>query len=177
MSKSVLIVECLDKEDPGSEGNFLRHMFDLMEVKPTLVAVDSIQDLLQRIAKSKDHVVHVSTHGALRDDDDERFIGWWTPNGNGSKKVLARFEGKFRGKTIVSTACKSGVSGFGRYAVKTLGSRHFIGPSKSPPFCDAILFAHIFYHKLFVSKKGGIKKAFRGYKESYKNPHDFRLYP
>jgi hypothetical protein len=76
MSKSVLIVECLDKEDPGSEGNFLRHMFDLMEVKPTLVAVDSIQDLLQRIAKSKDHVVHVSTHGALRDDDDERFIGW-----------------------------------------------------------------------------------------------------
>ena len=35
----VLILECLDKSDPGSEGRFLSHMFDLMEVQHQYVEV------------------------------------------------------------------------------------------------------------------------------------------
>lgn len=170
------IIECLDKDDPGSEGRCLEHVFNLMEIDSAYSHVDSIDDLLRSIAESEFQYVHISAHGATGGKQD-RFKGWWTPKGIGTKAKVAQLIGNVKATAIISTACKSGTQGFGRYIVNELGCQYFIGPTGSPKFYNASLFAHIFYHKLFRSK-GGVPSAFRSYENINisNNPHHFTLY-
>lgn len=42
----VLVLECLDHADPGSEGRFLSHMFDLMEVEHQYVEIRTRNQLI-----------------------------------------------------------------------------------------------------------------------------------
>ena len=174
MKHGVKIIECLDKSDPGSEGLFLKHAFDLMKVESSYCHVSSIDDLLSEIAKSRFKYIHISAHGETEGEED-RFSGWWTPNGTGTKANVAGLVGNVRATAIVSTACKSGTKGFGRYVVDKLGCQFFIGPTGSPRFYNASLFSHLFYHKLFKTKRG-VLSAFNSYSENYKNPHRFRIY-
>lgn len=173
MKHGVKIIECLDADDPGSEGHCLKHIFNLMEIDSSYSHVDSIDGLLSAITKSKFQYIHISTHGVIGDTD--RFKGWWTPNGIGKPEKVRKLSGKLEEKTIISTACKSGVTGFGRFVVEQLGCQHYIGPTKSPNFYNASFFSHIFYHKLFMTK-GSVRSAFKSYEKQYRNPHGFTLY-
>ena len=174
MKPGVEILECLDPYDPGSAGQALKHLFNLMKVESKHRRVHSVDELLESIADSKFKFAHISTHGST-DEDEERFRGWWTPSDIGGRRRLSNFRGRIETTAIVSTACKSGVSSFGKYVVDELGSRYFIGPKLSPTFHNSIFFAHIFYHKLFKTKRS-VSKAFNSYAESYKNPHKFTLF-
>jgi hypothetical protein len=136
--------------------------------------VDSIDELLEAIAESKFKYAHIATHGVVNDDND-KFSGWWTPSGIGGRKKVAEFDGRFKQTAIISTACHSGATSFGRYVVNQLGSRYYIGPKRSPSFSDSIVFAHLFYHKLFNTKYS-VSKAFKSYFRNYKNPHGFELF-
>ncbi len=172
----VLILECRDKNDPGSEGSCLKRVFDLMGVKSDYVRIRTIDDLLKAIEKSRYKYIHISTHGLIRESSKD-FIGWWTPEGVGEKQNISQLRNKVRCKAIISTACKSGINSFGKYVVDVLGSKYFVGPSGQPQFHNAIFFSHIFYHKLFFTKtKGHVSQAFRSYERFYKNPHKFRLF-
>jgi hypothetical protein len=173
MKKGVQIIECLDDGDPGSEGRCLKHVFNLMEVESKYVRVETIVQLLKAIQRSKYKFIHISTHGSINDED--AFKGWWTPSGIGGEDTVARLSGKLECSAVVSTACKSGGSRFGRFVVDVLGSKYFIGPSGSPSFYDSAFFSHIFYHKLFKTRKD-VVKAFKSYQRGYKNPHAFRLF-
>lgn len=172
--RGVEIIECLDSDDPGSEGRCLKHIFNLMEIDSEYSSVNSIHGLLRGIEGSEFQYIHISAHGAIGGDQD-RFKGWWTPRGIGTKTKVAPLIGNVGATAIISTACKSGTGGFGRYVVDKLGSQYYIGPTGSPRFYNASLFAHIFYHKLFFTKKS-IRGAFKSYAENYKNPHNFKLY-
>jgi hypothetical protein len=174
MKPGVQIIECLDSDDPGSEGRGLKHLFDLMEIESKYSSVNSIDQLLDAIAGANFKFAHISTHG-FTDERGERFKGWWTPSGIGGKGEVSKFKGRFKQTAIISTACKSGVSSFGRYVVDELGSSYFVGPKGRPNFYNSFLFAHIFYHKLFITKRG-VSKAFDSYAKNYRNPHQFRLF-
>ena len=174
MKTGVEIFECLDPDDPGSEGQALKHLFNLMEVESKYMRVNSIDELLQRIADSKFKFAHISTHGST-DEEGQRFRGWWTPSGIGGKRRLSNFKSRIQTTAIISTACRSGVPSFGKYVVDELGSRYFVGPQLSPTFHNSIFFAHIFYHKLFKTKRS-VSKAFSSYAQSYRNPHKFTLF-
>lgn len=173
MKAGVHIIECLDGNDPGSEGRCLSHLFDLLRIKSIYEHVDTIDELIRAMASSDYKYIHISTHGLL--SDDEKFLGWWTPKGHGRKKKMADLKDKLTCKAVISTACKSGCRGFGEYVVQELGSKHFIGPKKSPSFAGAILFSHILYHKLFLTKRS-LKKAFSSYRDGYRNPYQFTIY-
>ena len=54
------------------------------------------------------------------------------------------------------------------------GCEYYIAPTGSPLFYNAILFAHLFYHKHLILKCS-VKKSFRAYADGYKNPHKFKL--
>ncbi|WP_186187844.1 hypothetical protein [Burkholderia gladioli] len=174
MKHGVKIIECLDESDPGSEGRFLKHSFNLMQIESLYRHVNSIDGLLSEIAKSTFKYIHISAHGEVADEED-RFRGWWTPNGTGTKAKVAGLVGNVKATAIISTACKSGTKGFGRYVVDELGCQFFIAPAGSPLFYNASLFSHLFYHKLFKTKRG-VVSAFNSYAENYKNPHRFRIY-
>jgi hypothetical protein len=174
MKHGVQIIECLVSDDPGSEGRGLKNVFDLMEVESKLLRVDSIDQLLEAIADSKFKFAHIATHGSVNRKTD-KFKGWWTPSGIGDRHKVSEFDGRFKQTAIVSTACKSGASSFGKYVVNKLGSRYFIGPERSLSFSNSILFSHIFYHKLF-NTKDGVSAAFDSYLKNYKNPNGFKLY-
>lgn len=173
MTRGVCIVECLDKDDPGSEGRALKEIFNLMEVDSELVRVKSIFELFEAIAETAFPHVHVSTHGVTTDAD--KFGGWWTHRGRGSKSVIQEIDLEFSCTSIVSTACKSGSREFAEYVLQ-LGSRFYIAPTGKPTFYNAALFSHIYYHKLFKTKKS-VRKAFSSYEDGYKNPHGFRIFP
>jgi len=173
MKLGVTIVECVDVDDPGSEGRMLREVFNLMGVESELVYVTSISELLKAIDKSKMRYVHVSTHGRISSND--KFKGWWTPQGDGTKSAFLKHDLDLSNKAIVSTACKSGAKGFGKYLTEVLNCKCYIAPSGSPKFYNAALFSHIFYHKLFNTKKS-FEKAFNSYEKNYKNPHGFKLF-
>jgi len=174
MKNGVLILECRHERDPGSEGRFLKHLFNLMAVESSYVRVAGRRELLRRISRARYRYIHVSTHGLVNDDD--RFLGWWTAKGSGSRRFISQFRGVRPITAIVSTACRSGAAGFARHVVGELGCRYYIAPQKSPTFYNAVLFAHVFYHKLFVTLKGaGVRRAFGGYRNAYKNPHKFSL--
>lgn len=173
MKTGVRVIECVSKEDPGSEGRFLREVLRLMRVDVELVRVTKIEDLFEAITTSKMKFVHVATHGALTDAN--KFQGWWTNRGIGSKSVVKKLAPKFRCEAIVSTACKSGSSGFASYVVNTMGVPYYIAPAGSPKWHNAALFIHIYYHKLFLAK-GQVEKAFQAYRAAYKNPHKFEIF-
>lgn len=174
MKTGVRIVECIDKEgDPGSEGRFLLEALRLMEVDVELFRVKKIEALFEAISTSEMKFVHVATHGALTDTNN--FRGWWTDRGVGSKRTVKQMAPKAKCKAIVSTACKSGTSGFADYVVNTMGVPYYIAPTGSPRWHNAALFTHIYYHKLFQTK-GTVEKAFGSYQRSHKNPHGFQLF-
>ena len=173
MKNGVLIIECPDDTDPGSEGRLLQEVFRLMEVPHKLLRVQTIQDLISAVSESEFKYVHVATHGVVT--DNSAFKGWWSPKGTGTKKTFSGQQGTFGTSCIVSTACRSGVAGFGRHVVDVLGSKYYIAPTGSPLWHNAALFSHIFYYKLFRTKTS-VRMAFKSYDESYKNPHDFKLY-
>src|SRR5688572_755211 len=79
----VLVIECRKKGDPGSEGRFLRHMFDLMQhVEYELVRASTKDQLLEHLAQCRYAIAHISTHGAWRKvNGTKKFSGWWTPTG------------------------------------------------------------------------------------------------
>ena len=174
MRRGVCIIECLDeKTDPGSEGRALKEVFNLMEVESKLATVTSINELLETIAQSKFQHIHISAHGAV--SKAKRFRGWWTPHGSGTKQIVGACEIKLTCTSIVSTACRSGAKEFARYITNEWGSKYYIAPAGSPRFYNALLFSHIYYHKLFKTK-GTVAKAFASYAETYKNPHGFAIY-
>lgn len=173
MNNGVLILECLSKSDPGSEGRFLSHMFDLMQVKSQYVEVRTHEQLFAMIQSCPFEYIHITTHGSV--SEEEKFRGWWTPNGTAKKSRISALEGKVSCKAIISTACLSGTKGFGEYVVNKLGSKYYVGPNGSPKFHNSVFFAHIFYHKIFILGSG-VKKAVASYRTSYKNPHKFTVY-
>lgn len=173
MKNGVLIIECLEPHDPGSEGRILIEIFKLMEIESKLVRVSSIPQIVAALNGNKYKHVHISTHGVV--GDKERFHGWWTPNGSGSKSILDKNQISLNCTCIVSTACRSGASGFARYVTNTWGSTYYIAPTGKPRFYNAILFSHIYYHRLFISRRG-VAQAFESYQSNYKNPHGFTLF-
>lgn len=174
MKRGVKIIECLDEQDPGSEGRCLKHIFNLMQIESSYSHVSSIEELISTIVKSNYQYIHVSAHGSI-ERGQNRFQGWWTPNGIGNRAQVMKLAGKVKANAIISTACKSGTAGFGRYVVDKLGCQYYIGPVRSPFFHNSAFFSHIFYHKLFMTKDS-VLSAFRSYTKNYKNPHGFSLY-
>jgi hypothetical protein len=173
MKKGVHIIECLDAEDPGSEGRCLKHLFNLLEVKSKYTLIQNINDLLEEMENSEYKYIHISTHGKL--GKDEEFIGWWTHQGHSTKAKIASLKGKIKCRAIISTACKSGKKDFGTLFVNGLGVKYFIGPKRSTSFSSSIFFSHILYHKIFRTKFS-LKGSFESYKKSYKNPYGFVLF-
>ena len=168
----VLILECLDKSDPGSEGHFLAHMFDLMNVESQYVEVRTKYQLLALLKKPPYKVIHITTHGSVRGNgQEENFCGLWTKEGTISHKQIKELDGQLKGCTIVSTACLSGEPKFSE-TFKGSGCAHYIAPTGRPRFYNSIFFAHIFYHKYFILKKE-VKDILLEYKDHYKNPHEF----
>lgn len=170
--KGVLILECIDKSDPGSEGRFLSHMFNLMDVKSQYVEVHTPAQMLSLMDCSPYKYIHITTHGLVH---NKKFVGWWTPKGTVGKEDLMVLEGKLTDKIIVSTACKSGKKAFCYYIVNKLGCKYYLAPERGPWFRSSIYFAHIFYHKLFVLKQS-VKDSYNAYDKKYKNPHCFTIY-
>ncbi|AZC33213.1 MULTISPECIES: hypothetical protein [Pseudomonas] len=173
MTKGVCIIECVCEDDPGSEGKVLKEIFNLMQVKSKLIRVKSIKQLLKALTQTEMTHVHIATHGAVT--KKKRFAGWWTHDGEGSHAKLRESSISLKGTTIVSTACQSGSQPFARLLTKELGCKNYIAPTGSPSFYNAALFAHIYYHKLFKTKKS-VQKAFDSYAGRYRNPHGFTLF-
>jgi len=173
MKNGVHIIECLDHNDPGSEGRCLKHLFNLLGVKSKYERVQTISHLIRAMSSTQYKFIHISTHGSV--NGKEEFTGWWTHAGIGKKSKLSALSGKLKCVAVISTACRSGSERFGKYVVDDLGSKHFIGPRKSPSFANAILFSVIFYHKLFITRKN-IRKAFASYRSGYKNPSEFEIF-
>lgn len=173
MKNGVCIVECIEKDDPGSEGRFLLEALRLMDVEVKLIRVKEIDALFDAISATDMDFVHVATHGKLT--QTEKFLGWWTDQGVGSKQILGNLNPTAKCKAIVSTACKSGSSGFADYVLNRMGVPYYIAPTGCPTWHNAALFTHIYYHKLFQTK-GTIEKAFKSYSTAYKNPHKFQIF-
>lgn len=172
MKAGVRIIECMDGDDPGSEGRLLHEVFKLMGVSSELVQAGSIKELIALVRESKYKYVHISTHGVV---EENAFKGWWSSDGIGKKKAFASSKNAFNSKCLISTACMSGSEGFGKHVVGFLGAKYYIAPKGSPYWHNAALFSHIFYFKLFRTK-GAVRKAFNSYAQSYKNPHEFKLF-
>ena len=169
--RSVLILECLDKGDPGSEGRFTTHMLSLMGIKNQYIQVETKEQFvaLLRTAPSQAGIIHITTHGRC---SKNAFHGFWTPEGDVQTDDLE--EVRLSGKTIISTACLSGQLPFARRFQKVTSCRHYVAPQKSPRFHNAIMFSHLSYHNHFILKKN-VDEAFGKYKTTYKNPHDFHV--
>lgn len=173
----VLIIECLDHSDPGSEGKFLSHMFDLMEVAHQYLEVQTICQFLTLIKNSPYKIIHITTHGSFREQKKrEIYKGWWTPNGTITAGVVEKeLKSSLKRRIIVSTACGSGDSGFSRALTNLAECKTYVAPEGCPKFHNAIFFSHIFYHKYFILKKS-IIDIMNEYNDLYKNPHEFRYF-
>lgn len=180
---SVLIIDCQDKgedPDPGSEGKFIRHMLNLMEVANEYRSVrmkTQFLNLLSTVPTAVD-VVHIATHGYVvkpRNKKKEKFVGFWTPDEEHlAIQEIASTKISLAGKTVVSTACRSGQK-TPREAFKSATKcDHYIAPIKSPSFFNAALMCHIFYHK-HLRLGRSVENAFSEYEDRYKNPHVFCL--
>lgn len=169
----VLILECLDKRDPGSEGLFLSHMFDLMKVENQYVDVRTKEQFLNLLTSSPYKFIHITTHGSvINGKKGERFCGLWFLDGDVKRNDLTFLEGKLRGNIIVSTACLSGGKNFSREFLKVTGCKYYIAPSGEPSFHNSIFFSHIFYHKHFILKRK-VADILVQYDKRFKNPHEF----
>lgn len=79
-ANGVLILECLDEIDPGSEGRFLSHMFNLMEVPSQYAEIRTKEQFTAMLGANQFDVLHITTHGHVATKND-KFIGFWTPKG------------------------------------------------------------------------------------------------
>jgi hypothetical protein len=171
--RGVLILECRGRSDPGSEGKFLARMFQLMKVPHQYLEVRTKRQFLALLRTSPFRIIHVSTHGFLREGRTrDRFKGFWAPDGEIGAADLEKLKGKLKGISIVSTACRSAERRFGKALIKIAGADYYVAPKRSPRFHNAILFAHIFYHKLFVRRKD-VSDILAEYAGRYRNPHEF----
>jgi hypothetical protein len=163
----VLILECLDtkKGDPGSEGRFLVHMLNLMEVQNQYVEIRTKQQFSAMLGVNPFDVVHITTHGALK---DQQFRGFWTPKG--TVRLDDFDDGALDAKVVVATACGAGQLDFKNEFIKKVSCKYYIAPDGTPIFHNAIFFAHWFYHNLFVLKRSPPEIVTR-YNDNYKNPH------
>lgn len=169
----VLILECLDNRDPGSEGIFLSYMLDLMKVENQYVEVRTKKQFLSLLACSPYKIIHITTHGSVVDGKKGgKFWGLWFPDGNVTNNDLIELKKKLRNNIIVCTACLSGDKRFSKDFIKITGCRYYVAPSGNPKFHNSIFFAHIFYHKHFILKKT-VGDILAQYDRKYKNPHEF----
>src|SRR4051794_18340386 len=109
--KGVLILECLDGTDPGSEGRFLSHMFDIMEVDSQYVEVRTRRQFLAMLNSTPFQNIHIATHGQVT-GRGESFKGFWTPDG--VVRLGDFLDRSLHGCLVLSTACKSGSAPFAR---------------------------------------------------------------
>lgn len=152
MRDGVLILECLDEADPGSEGQFLLHMFDLMRVDAQYIEVRTKRQLLSLLDRPPFRMVHITTHGSVVEDKSDRkprFRGLWSPTQDLTLSDLGSLNGKLSARSVITTACMSGERRFARRFVQETGCGHYVAPKKSPYYSTAIYFAHLFYHKYF----------------------------
>jgi hypothetical protein len=175
--QNVLIIEAEDKEnDPGSEGRFVKHMLDLMDIKNVLVPARtkvSFLDVLSSV-EAKYKIVHIAAHGTTRTRmERKKFIGFWTPDGKTTtvEEIAAR-NIDLSGKSVISTACHSGQKEIRKAFKDAVGCKHYIALIGGPCFYNASLMSHIFYHKSLVLRKS-VEDSFLEYSERYKNPHKF----
>ncbi len=171
-SQSVLIIECLDPKDPGSEGDFLRHMFKLMQINCDHERINTQKEMLDLLRLSQHQNIHITTHGSL--DEKERFTGLWTTDGEFNINHFASLQGKLRSKNIVVTACKAFDGKFNKAFVELTFCSHFIAPRESVSFISSIYFSHIYYHKYFINNKS-VSTVYTDYIDIYKNPYKFSL--
>jgi hypothetical protein len=182
-TRSVLIIDCQDKgedPDPGSEGKFIRHMLNLMEVTNEYRSVRTktqFLDLLSSVSAAAD-VVHIATHGCVAKPHTKRrdkFVGFWTPDEEHvTMQEIALACINLAGRTVVSTACLSGQKTPREAFKRATECEHYIAPIKGPSFYNAALMCHIFYHK-HLRLGRSVEKAFYEYEDRYKNPHVFCL--
>jgi len=179
VKNGVLILECLDEGDPGSEGQFLLHMFDLMGVDAQYVDVRTKRQLLALLDRPPFRVVHITTHGAFAEETSRqkpRFRGLWSPTDDLTVADLAVLKGKLSKRSVISTACMSGATAFARHFVADTGCDYYVAPTKSPTYATAIFFAHLLYHKYFrLSDRYGrdITKIVDDFASRYKNVAEF----
>jgi hypothetical protein len=171
--KGVLVLEGIDKDDPGSEGRFLVHMLNLMRVKNQYVEVRTREQLIAMVRTTSLRVIHFSTHGQVSDDEED-FRGLWTPMNILGMNHLHALGLSLKDKLVVSTACRSGMPDFASAFVRQTKCSHYLAPRGKPKWHNAIFFAHLFYHMYFVLKRDPVS-AFADYKHRYKNPHGFNL--
>jgi hypothetical protein len=181
MSPTVLIIECQDNdEDPGSEGRFVKHLLNLMEVASHYRRARTKGQFLELLSAvpAETSVVHIATHGRFRESrkgQRPRFVGFWTPDGDDvTIKDIEDARISLAGKLVLSTACYSGQKKPREAFKRTTGCKHYIAPIRGPRFYNAALMSHIFYHK-HLQLDRSVKRAFREYEERYRNPHVFCL--
>jgi hypothetical protein len=172
--KGVLILECLGGGDPGSEGLFILHMLNLMEVPVQYSTVRTKQQLVQGLRSHQYSIIHVATHGIEKAGKQKQFAGLWTQAGVLKQADLESLKGRLEGCTVVCTACRSAVKKFRQAFVKMTKCSHYIAPGRSTSFTSAIYFAHVFYHKHLVLKRS-VEKSYEEYANRYKNPYKFTI--
>jgi hypothetical protein len=171
--RGVFILECLDKKDPGSEGQFLAHMFRIMEVPYQYMEVRTREQFLALLPRSPYEVIHITTHGSvLQMPKKKHFAGLWFPDGKVTIKDLGVLKGTLVKQSVVMTACCSGQEEFTRELIRKGQCRYIIAPTGSPSFHNAIFFSHLLYHQYFVIGRS-FEKILRRYDKRYKNPHQF----
>jgi hypothetical protein len=170
--QGILILECLDTTDPGSEGRFLSHMLNIMEAPSQYIEIRTREQLIAILKTNPFNAVHITTHGHVAGQSD-KFQGFWTPKGTVRLEDLP--EGSLQKKIVISTACRSGTKKFAQLLVKRLSPTDYIAPTGSPKFHNSIYFAHWFYHNVLILKLSPAE-AVKKYNEGYKNPHDFVHY-
>jgi hypothetical protein len=148
-ARGVLILECLQRTDPGSEGRFLSHMFNLMEVPNQYVEIRTKRQFIAMLGANEFDVVHMTTHGSLGTEDE--FVGFGTPEGTVRLKEFPA--DVLNGKTVVSKACRSGALQFRRQFIKRVAAKYYIAPKEKRYLSDTIFFSHVFYRNLFVHKR------------------------
>ena len=171
----VLIIECLDRTDPGSEGQFLTHMLNIMKVSSQYVQLQTKQQvlaLLSAVPKSVE-IIHFTTHGSI-DKNTDKIFGFWTPKGTITKSDIQKAEFDFSGITFIASACQAGQGVFAKTVMEYTDCDYYISPMKSPTFAGAIYFSHIFYHHHFVFGKN-VYESFERYENFYKNPFKWHL--
>ncbi len=173
--QGVLILECLDGTDPGSEGQFLLHMFNLMRVDAQYIEVRTKRQLLSLLDRPPFRIIHVTTHGSVVEGGPNakpRFRGLWSPTDDLTLSDLDRLKGKLRHRSVVTTACMSAARRFARRFVARTECEYYVAPRRSPSYATAIFFAHHFYHKYFKlpnKYQRDIQKIVEDYDDRYKN--------
>lgn len=152
MRNGVLILECLDVGDPGSEGQFLVHMFNLMSVKAQYIEVRTKRQLLLLLDRPPFRMVHITTHGSVVERNSgqkPQFRGFWSPTEDLTLSDISSLSGKLSGRSVITTACMSAEKPFARRFVEVTGCQYYVAPKKSLNHSSAIYFAHLFYHKYY----------------------------